>query len=425
VPAVSKACLVVIVLLTGRRTTLEEANMPDLLTRAQSFLSGEALTFKEADELWRQLQAANHISVARAALAHIREEGSLLDRSAQSVGVRRELIRQEAMLTSKDPELSSATRHDQAIALLSQDFDLNDTSLNADPETLGIAAGIYKRRWFELGQLSDLRCAASLYERGAHGALGDDAYTQINAAFLQDLLARSGEEPNKNRSDAAALRKKIVDTLPVSGTWWNAATRAEAFFGLGRYDDASVAIKGKPSPEPWKLEATARQLATLAHLREDHPLRNPAIRSFFDTLLPQSAEGVRSAFVGKVGLALSGGGFRASFYHLGVLARLAELDVLRHVEVLSCVSGGSIVGACYWLKVRKRLIESAPLERQSYIDIVRELIEHFQKAVSLDLRHDIQPSKIALTWRVLVKGAQGALDPEQVLAPSSVTFTGH
>ena len=40
---------------------------------------------------------------------------------------------------------------------------------------------------------------------------------------------------------------------------------------------------------------------------------------------------------GRVGLALSGGGFRASLYHIGVLAKLAELDVLRHVEVLSCV----------------------------------------------------------------------------------------
>ena len=30
-------------------------------------------------------------------------------------------------------------------------------------------------------------------------------------------------------------------------------------------------------------------------------------------------------------------------------ATLAERDVLRDVEVLSCVSGGSIAGACYWL----------------------------------------------------------------------------
>ena len=30
-----------------------------------------------------------------------------------------------------------------------------------------------------------------------------------------------------------------------------------------------------------------------------------------------------------LGLALSGGGFRASLFHIGVLARLAELDLLR------------------------------------------------------------------------------------------------
>ena len=45
-----------------------------------------------------------------------------------------------------------------------------------------------------------------------------------------------------------------------------------------------------------------------------------------------------------LGLALSGGGFRASFFHLGVLARMAELDLLRQVEVLSTVSGGAVIG---------------------------------------------------------------------------------
>jgi hypothetical protein len=44
-------------------------------------------------------------------------------------------------------------------------------------------------------------------------------------------------------------------------------------------------------------------------------------------------------------LALSGGGFRASIFHLGVLKRLAELGWLKHVDVLSTVSGGSIIGA--------------------------------------------------------------------------------
>lgn len=60
---------------------------------------------------------------------------------------------------------------------------------------------------------------------------------------------------------------------------------------------------------------------------------------------------------GKIGLALSGGGFRASLFHVGVLARLAEVGLLRRVEVISTVSGGSIVGALYYLHV-KELLES-------------------------------------------------------------------
>jgi NTE family protein len=44
----------------------------------------------------------------------------------------------------------------------------------------------------------------------------------------------------------------------------------------------------------------------------------------------------------KVALALSGGGFRATVFHLGVLARLAEDDHLEGVNYLSTVSGGSL-----------------------------------------------------------------------------------
>ena len=57
------------------------------------------------------------------------------------------------------------------------------------------------------------------------------------------------------------------------------------------------------------------------------------------------------------GLALSGGGFRASFFHIGVLARLAEIGRLHEIEFISTVSGGSILGALYYLHVKK-LLES-------------------------------------------------------------------
>lgn len=44
----------------------------------------------------------------------------------------------------------------------------------------------------------------------------------------------------------------------------------------------------------------------------------------------------------NVGLALSGGGYRATVFHLGVMARLADQEVLDQVSVLSTVSGGSL-----------------------------------------------------------------------------------
>jgi len=44
----------------------------------------------------------------------------------------------------------------------------------------------------------------------------------------------------------------------------------------------------------------------------------------------------------RIGLSLSGGGFRATVFHLGVLARLAEEERLEDVAFLSTVSGGSL-----------------------------------------------------------------------------------
>jgi NTE family protein len=45
-------------------------------------------------------------------------------------------------------------------------------------------------------------------------------------------------------------------------------------------------------------------------------------------------------------LALSGGGFRATLFHLGTLRRLNELGVLTTVDTITSVSGGSLMAAC-------------------------------------------------------------------------------
>ena len=44
----------------------------------------------------------------------------------------------------------------------------------------------------------------------------------------------------------------------------------------------------------------------------------------------------------KIALAFSGGGVRATVFHLGVLSRLARQDLLGSVETISSVSGGSL-----------------------------------------------------------------------------------
>ncbi|MFT5823996.1 MAG: NTE family protein [Crocinitomix sp.] len=51
----------------------------------------------------------------------------------------------------------------------------------------------------------------------------------------------------------------------------------------------------------------------------------------------------------KIGLALSGGGYRAATYHIGTFRALEKMGVLDKVNVISTNSGGSIAGACYSL----------------------------------------------------------------------------
>jgi predicted acylesterase/phospholipase RssA len=106
-----------------------------------------------------------------------------------------------------------------------------------------------------------------------------------------------------------------------------------------------------------------------------------------------------------LGLALSGGGFRAAFFHLGVLARLAELDILRRVEVISTVSGGSIIGALYYLHL-KRLLEAEPDDRittADYCEVVARMESEFLPAVQRNLR--------VRTFANLVQNVRMALSP--------------
>src|SRR5207245_10368485 len=82
----------------------------------------------------------------------------------------------------------------------------------------------------------------------------------------------------------------------------------------------------------------------------------------------------------SVGLSVSGGGFRATLFHLGAIRRLNEFGILPKVTTVSSVSGGSILNGFRATRL------SSPLRRR---------IADFDNAVSEPLRHlcsfDIQP----------------------------------
>lgn len=167
-----------------------------------------------------------------------------------------------------------------------------------------------------------------------------------HCAFVLDLLASltaEAETAARYRMEADTFRETLAARLD-GGNLWAAASRAEALVGLERIDDAKAALRqyAQYNPAPWELETTLRQFVRLGNLRG---IEEAKVLHVLAMPLPREAPAseqryarLTSVLVGRVGLALSGGGFRASLYHLGVLARLAESDVLRHVETLSCVS---------------------------------------------------------------------------------------
>jgi predicted acylesterase/phospholipase RssA len=184
---------------------------------------------------------------------------------------------------------------------------------------------------------------------------------------------------------------------------------AEACFGLRDYEGAHEWLAKAAEPElaqPWERETTVKQLAMLAMIqgggdKAAEEFKTSKAWSVLKEFVGADQAGLLTAFSGKVGLALSGGGFRASLFHIGVLARLAELDMLRHVEVLSCVSGGSIIGALYYLKVRE-LLERRPdneITRQDYIRLVDDMEQAFSAGIQRNPRMQVFSKLLLLGQR--------------------------
>ena len=377
-----------------------------------------------------ELKKLNEFGYARRLLGRAREQ------QTRDPELRRQLRQRHALCTYKDADLPGYEKLRRALDILgSGEEDLRSTS---DQETLGLAGAIYKRLWQVDGNKGHLEQSLAYYLRGYEaGVEKDHGYTAINAAHILDQLASLEEEGaritgrdsqlvQERRNLARTIRETVVSTLRrqaeaesrLKEQWWFQVTIAEAHFGLQQYDLAAESLRRArriPDVPQWEFESTAVQLASTARLQaRGVPENEEDTRAWqvLEEFLDGRADAVRSVFAGKLGIALSGGGFRASFFHIGVLAKLAELDLLRHVHVLSCVSGGSIVGAHYYLELRELLQskhdkggdragadakeaketadqdgnEPEPIAREDYIAIVERMQRDFLDGVQRNIR---------------------------------------
>jgi tetratricopeptide (TPR) repeat protein len=256
--------------------TLEEATLARRADReAKDYLKGAALTPEHAEDLIKRLKKADRFGWARRVIAKIRKTS--VGNSALGIW----FVQQHALCTYKDPDLPVLKALDQALAILRESFDLENTS---DQETLGIAGAIHKRRWQATGQKGQLERSFLYYRRGHNIGLEKDyGYTGINAAFALDQLADiemtdGAPSVESRRAEAREIREALVARLvplraaapKLAANWWYLVTVAEALFGLGRYDEAErwlLDAKAVLNVPDWEFRSTASQLATLYQLQ--------------------------------------------------------------------------------------------------------------------------------------------------------------
>jgi predicted acylesterase/phospholipase RssA/tetratricopeptide (TPR) repeat protein len=404
--------------------------MENALESAKNYATGAGapLSAAELRDLVRRLKDDLEFGLARKVLSKARVEGFTDVWFSQQL----------ALCTYKDEELVALTRFRDALRILDEARECKGAleDLAGYSETLALKGAVYKRLWEYRGQLEDLYRALTCYSAAWDAAIQpgpgateppipprDRGYSAVNAAFILDILnfrARRAagrdlkEQPQWFREfdqDARRLREDALNRLNqalvqdenLSRDEWLPQTMAELHFGLHNYEEAGHWLAkareiyiAETEKKEWEKQTTFKQLVSIARnqgLSVPGPEASPqqwaapwqALAQFLGV-----GPTARALFCyrGKVGLALSGGGFRASLCHLGVLARLAEMDVLRGVEVLSTVSGGSIVGAHYYLEIQDLLQskKDEDITREDYIGIVRRVQERFLAGVQQNLR---------------------------------------
>lgn len=338
----------------------------------------------------------------------------------------------------KDSTLSSYFKFDKAINVLKSFCDLEHTK---NSRTLGIAGAIYKDKWKFDHQFHNLLQSRAYYKKGyliwknkTHKNIQTETdcintavqYAHLNELIVIENLERLSEsseitsETLERFEKAQSTRKEIVDAYLIQSDeiifkegidnkekLYRAL--AEAFFGLRMYSKALYFIKQytQDKSENWQIKSFCKLIYNLTFYQDKEKQQKSTNPNPFqkqeiieelqkDCLLAlelqldleEEQHKTKLKQQNKLGLGLSGGGFRAALFHIGVLAALAEKNTLKDIEVISCVSGGSIIGTYYYLKL-KQLFESKSddtIVQEDYIQIVKEIEVDFLAAVQKNIR---------------------------------------
>jgi predicted acylesterase/phospholipase RssA len=114
-------------------------------------------------------------------------------------------------------------------------------------------------------------------------------------------------------------------------------------------------------------------------------------------------------FMSTIGLALSGGGFRAALYHLGLIRYFRDSGALEHVQDIAAVSGGSIVAAHLVLNWDRYTGDDAAFD-EAASEVIR--------FVQFDLRNHIV-RRLPLTFPVRLAGRLIGSDVAE-LSPNAI-----
>jgi len=291
----------------------------------------------------------------------------------------------------QDESLPSDVRFKKALNNLDK---LKESQKDISPfETQRLKGAIYKR-WYEYSKEPEhLQKAIDCYSDVALNDPKDYGYGASNATYL--LLK---QDSTKNNENIEKITQQGLESLGTKSKKelgeWDYASYVNLYLVAGEYDKAKEKLKeyvtthyenNKNNTYSRDFDITIKQLISLYKSLKDP--NKISLEELFDihNITVDSASIHDGIIAQKVGLAFSGGGFRASLFHIGTLMRLAELGILNQVQVISTVSGGSIVGMMYYLML-KREFEQKGGQSIDYIKLVDELKEKFLQGVQENIR---------------------------------------